>query len=150
MPTLALSTTINADPARVWDLICDIRGAPRVQPVITRIQMLTDTPFGVGTRWRETRRMFNREATETLEVVECTPGRSYTVAAFSCGAQMRSQFRVTPDAGATRLELDLTASPVSPFAKLMSIFTPLMMGPMKKALRSDLDAIKRAAEAATA
>ena len=40
---------------------------------LVRLEKLTEAPYGVGTKWRETRKMFGREASELFEVTEFDP-----------------------------------------------------------------------------
>src|SRR5690606_37390928 len=87
MPKIEVSRSVNAPPATVFEMLTDLEGAPRRIPAIQKIEMLTPGPVGVGTRFRETRVMFGREASETMEFVAFEPGRSYTVTAFSCGTR---------------------------------------------------------------
>ena len=53
---------VAAPVERVWALATDLEGSPRVVRGIEAVEVLTPGPFGVGTRWRETRRMFGRSA----------------------------------------------------------------------------------------
>ena len=70
MKTLTCSVEVNAPAARVWDLITDIEHAHEFIPGIKAIEILGDKKSGLGLRWRETRVMFGKEATETLEITE--------------------------------------------------------------------------------
>ncbi len=146
MPTFTLTTTINAAPNTVWDIIADIENSPKVAPEIVRIEMLTPPPFRVGTKWRETRRMNNREAAVVLEVSEVTPGRSYTATSTLMGVEFTSQFTITREREATRLDLHTTSRPITLGGRLFSLLSPLFTPAMKKSMQSDLEAIKRAAE----
>lgn len=52
---------IAAPQGRVWDTITDLATAPVTLSGVTRVERLdAGDAFGVGTRWRETRRMFGR------------------------------------------------------------------------------------------
>ena len=42
-------------------------------PDITALEMLSEGPFGEGTRWRETRVMFKKEAVEEMWVTGFPP-----------------------------------------------------------------------------
>jgi len=146
MPTFTLTTTINAAPTTVWDIITDIENSPKVTPEITRIEMLTPPPFRVGTRWRETRRMNNREGSVVLEVTEFAPGRSCSVRSTLMGTEFNSQFTITRERDATRLDLHTATRPISFGGRLFSLLTPVFIPAMKKTMQRDLEAIKRAAE----
>jgi hypothetical protein len=146
MASFTLTRRVAADPAAVFGVVTDIDRFPAIIPEIRRIEKLTPGPVGVGTRFRETRLMFGREATETFEVAEFVPHTRFTMTAMSCGAEYRCEHRFTPDGGGTTLELEIRMRPVTLFAKLMAPLGWLMMGTMKKAIGKDLDAVAAAAE----
>src|SRR5690606_16565810 len=72
------------------------RPRPEVLRNVTRVERMTDGPYAVGTRWRETRRMMGREETEEMWVAESDPLRRTVVAASSGGAEYRTTFELEP------------------------------------------------------
>ncbi len=71
MTSPRMDRTISAPSGRVWDLLTDLARAPRIISAIDGVERLKDGDgFVVGTRWRETRTVFGRQATEETEVVE--------------------------------------------------------------------------------
>ena len=64
--SFTLSRHVETPVDRVFEVFSDIPRSHEMVDQIVRIEMLTDGPVGVGTRWRETRMMFKREATEEL------------------------------------------------------------------------------------
>jgi hypothetical protein len=101
----------------------------------------------VGTRWRETRVMFGKEATEEMEIVALEPNQSYTVRGVSCGAEFLTELRFTSLGGATLVEMELRTRALTFFARLLAPLGWLMMGTMKKCLAEDLDALRKHLEA---
>lgn len=87
MPAVEITTTIAAPLARVFALFTDLEHAAQNIAAIQSLELLTPGPMRKGTRFRETRVMFGKQATEEMEVVDFVPGRSYSVAAESCGAR---------------------------------------------------------------
>ncbi len=57
MQTFTRTTTIAAPRKRVFSMLTDLDQAHRIMPDIVKVRLLTDGPFGHGTRWKETRRM---------------------------------------------------------------------------------------------
>ncbi len=148
MRTISLTKRINADPRTVFDISTDVPNFSKVVPAVKRIEVLTPGPVGKGTRFRETRVMFGKEATETLEFTEFNPPGGYTIGCTSCGVEYRFRFNIRGDAGATDLTMTMDCRPVSLLARVLSPLTGAMMkGAMTKALDSDLESIKKAAEA---
>lgn len=145
---IACSEHVDAPVERVFAVASDIERAPEVISAITKMDMLTPGPVGVGTRFRETRIMFGKEATEVMEFTVFDPPRSYTLVADSHGCHYMSTFRFTPEAGGTRVDFEFTGDAHSFGAKVMSaVMGPLMKGTMRKMLAKDLRELKHAAEA---
>src|SRR5262245_31734315 len=130
MGTFTMSRRIEASPERVFEAFTDfLRGRVHATS-IKRVELLTSGPIGKGTRFKETRMMFGREATETMEVTEFEPPRRVGIGAGSCGARFDSVFAIRPDAGGSVVEMTFVCTPVSFFAKLLSPLSRLMTGPM--------------------
>jgi|ERR687892_544171 hypothetical protein len=137
---------IRAPREIVFAVAIDILRWPEVIASIERIELLTPGPVGVGSRFRETRRMFGREATEEMTVSELAPPERFVLTAESHGTRYRAEhvFARAPDA--TRLTLVFSGEPVSFSARLLSPLGRLMSAHLKKQLEADLDDLKRAAE----
>lgn len=143
------SITINAPRQRVFDIASDIPNAPARIPDITRVQMLTDGPVAKGTRWRETRKMWGKEQTETMEIAEFTPPEHYAASAHNCGSDyLLSLDFASAGPASTTMTITFNVTPTTLVARIMCASMGLMMKRMmRKCLRSDLENIKRASEA---
>lgn len=139
---------INALPEKVFAAASDFAGAPGRIPGIKRIEMLTDGPVGLGTKFRETRVMFGKEATETMEVVDFQPGRSYTLRAYNCGCEYKTTVSVKSAGGTeSEIEFDFSGQPRTIFAKVMTLAMGwLMNGTCVKMIKKDLTSLKMAVE----
>src|SRR5262245_14688938 len=100
---IAVTRHLAIPPEVMFDRLTDFARAPERIPAIKRVEVLTPGPVGVGTKFRETRMMFKREATEQMEVVAFDRPKLVELRAISCGAEYRSTFRVAPDGTGTRL-----------------------------------------------
>lgn len=65
----------QASPDRVFAAMTDPEAMSRWMPNLVGIEALSEGPLQVGSRFRETRRMFGREATEHFEVTGYEPDR---------------------------------------------------------------------------
>jgi uncharacterized protein YndB with AHSA1/START domain len=138
---------INAPQESVFQTFTDLRRAPEFIPAIKTLEVLTEGPIGKGTRWREMRVMMGKEATETMEITEFDPPRSYAVEARSHGTHYRSTFRFSPESGGTRAEMTFSGRPESGWAKALGALVGwAFKGMLRKALEADMDALKAAAE----
>jgi carbon monoxide dehydrogenase subunit G len=147
MAQFSMTKRVAAQVERVFDVATDLgRAAERIRG-IQRIELLTEGPMRVGTRWRETRKMMGQQSTETLEVVALDRPRSYTVGCESCGAYFETTFRFEPDGDGTLVTLDARTESRSLIAKLMSPIGNAMFGRvMRKCMGDDLEDLARAAE----
>ena len=139
---------VAAPVERVWALATDLEGAPGVVSGIESVEVLTPGPFGVGTRWRETRRVFGRSATEEMTVTAVEPQRSYAVEASGPGVTYVSGFAFAPAAGGgTDVTATFGGRPTSTVARVLGALTaPLGRRVIAKALTQDLEDIATAAE----
>lgn len=140
---------VNAAPATVWAVVTDLPRFAQVADIVSLERLDDGEDFTVGTRWRETRTMFGREATEEMWVTSVTPGRSYVTEAESHGTHYRSTLTITPaESGGATLTMDFVGTGTSLVTKVLGATVGrLFEGATRKALQSDLAAIAAAAEA---
>lgn len=138
MKPVVVTVPFASPPRETFALVSDIPNAAKNISAITRIEMLTQGPVGQGTRWRETRLMMKKEASETMEIVAFDPPRGYDVTAASHGARYRTTIRVEAAGSGSQVTMSFSCEPVSFGAKLMSLFAPLMAGMMRKCIEADL------------
>ncbi len=151
MAQMSVSKQTTAASDRVWQVLTDIEGWAEAMSSVKAIERLdTGTGFGVGTRWRETRKMFGREATEELEVTSIDEGRSYTVETVNRGVHYRSVMSVEPADGGSLMTMTFEAEQSGLINKLLArTVGKLFMSGMRKALIKDLEDISAAAEPTT-
>jgi len=146
---LTVETDVRAAPEAVWRIVADIENAASTVEAIESVEVLEPArgPSLVGLKWRETRTMFGKQATEVMWVTDARDGSHYETRAESHGAVYRSRVAVDPDADGARLSMTFQAQPVTLGAKVMWGVTGfLFKGATRKALAKDLADIKAAAE----
>lgn len=147
MVTLSVVRHARAPVERTFRHATDLRRVPEFIPAIRSLEVLTEGPIGVGTRFRETRVVFGREHTEEMEVTEFDAPRSYAVGCESCGCLYSSRFDFRAKDGGTEIEMTFEATPRTLFARVMGFLTKPMMKKMVAECAKDVDAIVVAAEA---
>jgi len=143
-----VTRTVRAPVPRVWEVATDLAGMPAVMSGIERVEVLTDGPFSVGTRWRETRRMFGREASEEMRVVEAEAPNSYLVHADSHGMHYVTSFafRAAGD-DTTEVTMAFGGEARSSMSKVLGFVTgPLSVRSVRKAVEQDLADLATACE----
>jgi carbon monoxide dehydrogenase subunit G len=147
---LKVSRAVTAPASVVWSIMIDLEGSPTTISAIQSIEILPGaTEFGVGTRWRETRTMFGKQATEVMWISEVDPGTSYVAKAESHGAQYTTIMEVVDTGGnSSEVSMDFSAEAVGTMAKFMGATVgKLFENATRKALAQDLDDIAVVAEA---
>jgi uncharacterized membrane protein len=150
MKPIKVSREVNAPAGVVWTIIIDLEGSVDRISAIEKVEVLSGGgEFDVGTRWRETRTMFGRQATEEMEVTEVTEGESYVAVAKPDGANYRTVMSVLPSGGSScTVSMEFGANPKGAMTRLMGATIGRMFaGAMKKTIATDLDDIAAAAEA---
>lgn len=148
MKPLTVSVDIDAPKPVVWSLITDIENSGNSIGAIEEIEVLERPAHGLrGLKWRETRRMYGKKATETMWITDVADGSGYTTEARSHGSIYRSDIRVSDTGGGTRLSLEFSAEPTSVMARLVSlVFGGLIARSIRGAVHQDLLDLKAAAE----
>jgi carbon monoxide dehydrogenase subunit G len=141
---------IQAPPQAVWAVVSDIPDAAATVQAIERVEVL-EPPKGpslVGLKWRETRTMFGKQSTEVMWVTQAVDGSHYVTRAESHGAVYQSRIELAPRSGGTRLSMSFEGTPATLGAKVAwALMGPLMKGATRKAIRKDLEDIRRTVEA---
>ncbi|MBM3986179.1 MAG: SRPBCC family protein [Planctomycetes bacterium] len=145
MKPLTVSRSVPAPPERVFALLTDLDGAPGRIRNIRSVEKLVPGPLRVGTRWKETRLMFGREASEVMEALALEPGRRMEVGAESCGMRYRTVLEVAREGAGTRVSMTFSGQPVTLAARLMAPLAGLMAGKLRQCLEEDLEDIGKAA-----
>lgn len=143
---IQLSVQVNAPVERVFAIFSDVQKSEEWVKGITKLEMLSDVTSGVGTRWRETRIMFGKEATEEMEISAYEPNKSYEVTAENMGMNYHTLFTFTPSGDGTRVEMVFTGTPTTLTARLMGLLMVFFVGATRKALQEDMEQLKAVAE----
>ena len=151
--SLTLERSIDASTDAVWRVLTDLEGTAAVLSGVTRVERLAGAGYSIGTRWRETRTMLGREATEEMEVVGIVPGRSTTIAAEAHGMRYRTEFTLEPIEGGagTLLRMRFSGGSESPSPSWIQraaakLTARLGMAATRKAMEQDLADIAAAVE----
>ncbi|MFJ6633785.1 SRPBCC family protein [Streptomyces sp. NPDC091376] len=139
---------VAAPAGRIWEALTDLEGSQRVLSGVERIEVLTEGGFGVGTRWRETRRMLGKEATEEMYVTVSEPPERFVVEADNHGAHYVSEWSLRADGPeTTTVRMTFSATPPGGFMGLLTkVLGPLGERAVVKAIERDLADVASAVE----
>ena len=146
------SVRIDAPPARVFSVATDLSAFPKWMPNFVGVELIrpaddqTEGDVGVGTQFKETRKMYGRDSTEHFEFTAFEPPTGFTLYVDgSKGTTGKGEFRFVhtlqskDDGAATQFSLD---GEIGGLSKIAEFFGRLFMGSMKKAIAGDLAALK--------
>ena len=140
---------VNATKHDVWQKVVDIENAAKTITGIEKVEILDKPSQGiVGLKWKETRTLFGKTATETIWITDAIEDSYYLTEAQSHGSVYKSKIELSDQDGTTYLGMDFDAEAKSFGAKVLSATMGFMIkGAMKKALLQDLTDVKAAVEA---
>ena len=144
MTQITVQRTIDAPLGTVFRAVTEVENLPASIPDVVSVEFLSEARSGVGTRFRETRRMGKREMQTELEVTELVPNERARMVADSHGTVWDTLFTVRPAGDKTELEICMDARPHKLLPRLMN---PLMKGVFRGGLQKHLDAVSAYCEA---
>ena len=143
MSKVSVNELIDAPVETVFRAITDIEKLPETNPDIVSVEFLSEKRNGVGTRFRETRRMGKSEHVTELDVTEYVENERARMVADSHGTVWDTVFTTQPEDGKTRLEIHMDARPHKLLPKLMN---PLMKGFFKKGIEKHMQSFREYCE----
>lgn len=144
MKPVTVSTTIGADPDRVYAAVIDIERLPKTSPDTVAITFLGDQRTGAGTRFRETRSMGKQTADFDLELAECdAQARTARFISDMDGTVWDTRMQVIAQGDGSHVSFTMEAHTKSVIKR--AIFG-LMRGVFRKAMDRQVQALKRYCE----
>jgi uncharacterized membrane protein len=137
--------TVSASPDQVWDVVSDPERVLSFMEGVTRWEVVSPQPTGLGARYRVLFRVGSAEIGGLIEVVEWSPGRELAWTSVT-GVDQRGRWRLR-DRGAqgTRVEIRL-AYGVAGSGLAGWIAERIAAPAVKSHLRSSLRQLKRLVE----
>ena len=139
-----VSINIASTPENVWSAITDIRHCTDMITTIIDLEVLHKPENGiVGLKWKEVRKIFGKEASETMWITESDEKSYYYTRAENHNMIYITKMLVEPLENGARLTMAFSGETSSFFTKILSaIMTPLMKKSMADMLLKDLEDIK--------
>lgn len=128
----------------VWKTTIDFKNCFSYIESIVKIEII-DEPKDtlIGFKWKETRVMLGKEATETMWITDYVENEYYQTRAESHGSVYTSRLSLENVGGNTKLMMSFSAEAQTIVVKVFSFCMGLLLkGSMKKVLTRDLNNIK--------
>lgn len=145
---IQIEIDINASKSRIWDAITDIENSVEHIGAIEKVEILKKPDKGIiGLKWRETRTLFGKTATEVMWITEAKEPDYYKTRAESRGSVYSTKLSIEEENALCILKMEFEAKSQNFFSALLSwIAAPLMKKATEQALKQDLLDIKKSIE----
>ena len=143
MIRITVRREIGAEPTVVFAAVTDVDRIREISPDVLDIEFLSEQHSGVGTRFRETRRMGSRQMDTELEVTVFEPPRRARMVADSHGTVWDTLFEVDPAGTRVTLSMTMEARSRRLFPKLIN---RLFAGRYRDGMEKHIEAVKTHSE----
>ena len=128
--------SINGSAAAVWDVITDFENGAATVSGIEKVEILEKPESGlIGLKWRETRIMWGKTASEDMWIVEAEAEALYRARAESHGCIYFSKMSISAKEDGCVLTMSHQTKPDALIAKILA---PIMGLAFKRSLRKIL------------
>jgi len=107
----------NTPVEETWETIADIESYPKRTSSYTEINPVTSHLGGLGARWKQTRTVWGRDHTQTMEVVEWEPTTLMAIRAAEAGTEYETRYLFSPVDGGTTVTAIFTATPTNLYGR---------------------------------
>tara|TARA_Y100000588_G_C13945702_1_gene792039 strand:+ start:321 stop:770 length:450 start_codon:yes stop_codon:yes gene_type:complete len=139
----SVSLPIDGTKEDIWSVITDIEHSDQNISGIDKIEVLEKPDELTGFKWRETRTMFGKEATEVMWITEAEENHYYKTRAESHGMVYISTMSIEEEGDHQVLTMGFEGEPQTFSGKFMNfIFGKMMRSSMEKTIMKDLEDIR--------
>jgi uncharacterized protein YndB with AHSA1/START domain len=139
MNKITVSRLINAPVDAVFRIVSDVQQFSKTRSGIVRLEFISDVESGVGTKFRETRRVKNKEMTMDFEITEYVPNDRVRIVNDTHGTIWDTLMTVEQQEHQTKLTLEMDARA---YQFLPRIIYPFIRGMVQKSIEADMDSVK--------
>lgn len=135
--------TIKIPKQKAYTGLLDLDSAKQWMQGLVGIARLDEGPIHVGSQWKETRKMYGKEATEHFEVVELNePDKIVLRCDGTKGTTGKGEFVFTYLLASSDDHTEITLNgEINGLTGLSKLFGKMLVGTLKKACAKDLDAL---------
>jgi carbon monoxide dehydrogenase subunit G len=139
-----MKRNIGVSKERAYEGLLDLDAARNWMKGLVKMERLDEGALREGSEWRETRKMFGKEATEHFEVVELDePHKIMLRCDGTKGTTGKGEFIFTYILTSAGDQTEVTLNgEIRGMTGLAKWFAKMMAGTFKKACAKDLDALK--------
>ena len=141
--TFRVTQEIPAAPDQVFSALTNLDDASEWMPGLVRIEPMEPGALHVGSQWRETRKLFGKEATEQFEVTELAAPTRFGLRVDGTKGSSRTgeylfAYSIEPASRGTTVTLE---GEIRGLRGILGVIGKLMLGSYKKMCVKDLQAL---------
>lgn len=136
--------TIKAPVSKVFQAFSDLKNLEERISGIDSVEVLEGPArMDVGTKWKETRTIYGKEATEIMWVTALKNDQYYRVEADSHGTHYVTDYTFEEKGSETLVRMVFSGEAYGRTARYMRVLTRIFDKSVRKALRKDLEELKK-------
>lgn len=138
---------INSSKDTVWNDLINIENSLNVFEDIKAIEIIHKNEDSlVGLKWKETRELMGKQASEIMYIIEANELSDYTAEAINSGCLYHTTVSVQDSDNQVVVKKSFRAKPITFIAKIFYPLMLLMKGTLNKCLIKDLRDLKTYSE----
>ena len=142
MAGFRVSEHVDRVPEEVFKYATSFHNLPEWMPCVTHVEVITDGPVSVGTRFRETRVASGREGQAEMTVTAYGPPHRYSTAFAVAGYEAAYNYLLKAEDSGTRVKLEFVLGGRG----LRRLMVPIVGWVMKRHDKDQLASLKAAIE----
>ena len=148
MATAIVSNEIAAPVDKVFHIFTDVEHGATHVSAIKQIEVLTQGPFALGTRWRETRQILGHADDAEMEVTALELNHTYTLTHHKAGVRIDAKFTFEPLNGGTKVSVEFGMGHGGLPPGLLTPVEWAIAGTVRGVIGNDLNDLKNSIEKA--
>ena len=145
--TISVNQEFKGPIEKTWSTLIDLEQYPGRVKSYETIEWLTPKKSGVGAKWKQTRTVYGKSHTQTIEVVEWSEPTSFAMTATEAGATYLTRYSIgeSKDAETSVVSASFEVQPNNLFSKLfVKLIGKKLLGSTREALQNDLSDLANA------
>ena len=132
---------------KTWSTLIDLDRYPSRVESYEAIEWLTSEKSGVGAKWKQTRKVYGKSHTQTIEVVEWREPTSFAMTATEAGVIYLTRYSLgeSKDGETTDVSASFEVQPNNLFSKVfVKLIGKKLLGSTRETLQNDLSDLANA------
>ena len=146
---ISINQEFKGSIEKTWSTLIDLDRYPSRVKSYEAIEWLTSEKSGVGAKWQQTRKVYGKNHTQTIDVVEWREPTSFAMTATEAGAIYLTRYSLgeSKDGETTDVSASFEVQPNNLFSKIfVKLIGKKILGSTRETLQNDLSDLANAEE----